>query len=55
MNKQFWQTLMENEYANPGGHSPDELTLELFSYLGSTNPELRDDIAYLCAFFITGW
>jgi len=47
MNKESWQELMKNEYAIPGGHSADELTAELFSYLGNTDPELRDEIGYI--------
>jgi len=47
MDKQFWQTLVQNEYAIPEGHSLEELTAELFSYLGNTDPELRDDIGYI--------
>jgi len=47
MNKEFWQELMKNEYAIPDGHTVDELTAELFSYLGNTDPELRDDIGYI--------
>lgn len=46
MEKQFWQELIQNEYDIPEGHTIDELTKELFSYLGSTDPELRDDIGY---------
>jgi len=30
----------------PEGHTLSELTKTLFGYLGSTDPELRDDIAY---------
>jgi len=47
MNKEFWQELMKNEYAIPDGHSLDELTTEIFSYLDNTDPELRDDIGYI--------
>ena len=46
MDKLFWRTLQENEYAIPADHTPTSLTAELFSYLGSTDPELRDQIAY---------
>ena len=38
---------MQNEYAIPDDHSLGELTSELFSYLSSTDPELRDDIGYI--------
>jgi hypothetical protein len=47
MDKQFWQRLVQNEYAVPKGHSLEELTAELFSYLGNTDPDLRDDIGYI--------
>ncbi len=46
MDKLFWKTIQENKYAIPIGHTPTSLTAELFSYLGSTDPELRDQIAY---------
>jgi len=46
MDKLFWQEIIHNEYAIPDGHKIDELITELFSYLGSTDPELRDDIGY---------
>lgn len=38
---------MQNECVVPDGYSLDELTAELFSYLGNTDPELRDDIGYI--------
>ena len=47
MDKQFWYELMQNEYETPDDHSLDELTTELFSYLGNTDPDLRDDIGYI--------
>jgi hypothetical protein len=46
MDKLFWRTIQENKYAIPVGHTPTSLTGELFSYLGSTDSELRDQIAY---------
>ena len=46
MDKLFWKTLQENKYAIPAGHTPTSLTAELFTYLSSTDPELRDEIAY---------
>ena len=46
MDKLFWRTIQENQYAIPADHTPTSLTAELFSYLGSTDPELRDQIAY---------
>jgi len=47
MDKKFWQKLIQNEYAIPDGHTIEELLTELFSYLGSTDPKLRDDIGYM--------
>lgn len=47
MDKAFWRSLVQKKYAIPEGHSPQALTLELFSYLGNTDPELRDDIGYM--------
>jgi len=46
MDKFFWQTIKENNYAIPNDHTPTSLTAELFLLLGSTDPELRDEIAY---------
>lgn len=47
MDKAFWKSLMQNDYAVPDGHSLEELTTELFAYLGNTDSELRDDIGYI--------
>lgn len=46
MDKQFWFDIRDNKYALPEGYSLSELTEELFSYIGSTDPELRDAVAY---------
>ncbi len=46
MNKDFWAGVQKNKYEIPEGHTLAQLTRELFSYLGSTDPELRDDIGY---------
>jgi len=46
MNKEFWIEIHKNKYEIPEGHTLAELTRELFSYLVSTDPELRDDIGY---------
>jgi hypothetical protein len=46
MDKEFWASIAKNDYAIREGHTLDELTKTLFGYLGSTDPELRDDIAY---------
>ena len=47
MDKQFWYEIIQNEYKIPDGHSLDELTTELFSYLGNPDSDLRDDIGYI--------
>lgn len=46
MDKEFWVEIYKNKYEIPEGHTLTELTRELFSYLGSTDLELRDDIGY---------
>ncbi len=46
MDKQFWFDIRDNQYAVPEGGSVPELTEELFSYIGSLDPELRDAIGY---------
>jgi len=47
MDKDFWNSISKNDYKVPAGHTVENLTDILFSYLGSTDPELRDDIAYV--------
>jgi hypothetical protein len=46
MEKSFWFDVRANNYELPEGSELLPLTEELFSYLGSTDPELRDTIAY---------
>ena len=46
MDKQFWFSVKKNKYALPAGHHILPLTEELYSYLSSTDPELRDLIAF---------
>lgn len=46
MDKQQWQEVRENGFRPPQGASVPVLTEELLSYVGSTDPELRDTIAY---------
>jgi hypothetical protein len=46
MDKQFWLAIKENKFAFPSGHDLNALTDELFSYIPSLDPELRDDIGY---------
>jgi hypothetical protein len=47
MDKEFWVSLAKNDYKIPEEYSLENLTDILFSYLGSIDPELRDDIAYM--------
>ena len=47
MDKDFWVSITKDDYKIPEGHTLDHLTDILFSYLGSTDPELRDEIAYI--------
>ena len=44
MEKSFWVSIQKNDYTIPAGHSVLPLTDELFSYIGSTDAELRDTI-----------
>jgi hypothetical protein len=46
MDKAFWQSITDNEYAIPPDSSVQALTSELLSYLGSVDPELREGPAY---------
>jgi hypothetical protein len=46
MDKDFWISLARNDFQVPAGYTLVNLTDILFSYLGSTDPELRDEIAY---------
>jgi hypothetical protein len=45
MERAFWQSVAEAEYALPSGHALADLTEELLGYLGSTDAGLRDDVA----------
>ncbi len=47
MDKEFWHALAKDDYRIPEGHTLENLTDILFSFLGSTDPELRDDIGYV--------
>lgn len=44
--KTFWQAIAANKFAPPAGVSLPALLDELTTFLGSTDPELRDDIGY---------
>lgn len=46
MDKPFWHSVKKNNYTLPTGYALLPLTEELFSYLGSTDPELRDIIGF---------
>ena len=46
MDKQFWKTIQENDCEIPEGHTVESLTPELLSFLGNTDSELHDDLAY---------
>ncbi|HEX3053661.1 MAG TPA: DUF2785 domain-containing protein [Aggregatilineaceae bacterium] len=47
MDKSFWKAVMDSGYVLPDGYTISDLTPELTSYLGSPDPVLRDDIAYI--------
>lgn len=44
--KEFWRSITRNDYRVPEGESPASLIEELSGYLGSPDPELRDEFAY---------
>jgi hypothetical protein len=46
MDKAFWLSVKKNDFALPAGHAVLPLTEELFSFLGSPDPELRDGIGF---------
>lgn len=47
--KAFWLRIAHDDYKVPEGESADALVLELNAYLGSPDPQLRDDCAYSIA------
>lgn len=47
MDKNFWVSIAKDDYKIPEGHTLENLTDVLFGYLGSTDPVLRDEIAYI--------
>lgn len=47
MDKEFWVSVAKDDYKIPEGHTLNNLTDVLFGYLGSMDPELRDEIAYI--------
>ncbi len=44
--REFWRAIVRNKFAVPTGESVFPLLKELSSNLGSTDPELRDDLSY---------
>lgn len=44
--RDYWRSIVKNHYAVPSGQEAFPLALELSGDLGSTDPELRDDLAY---------
>ncbi len=50
--KAFWRKIIDTDYAVPDGYTAAELTGELFDYLSSTDPELRDTFGY---FIFSSW
>ena len=52
--REFWKQIAKNHYAIPAGQEAFPLAKELSGYLGSPDPELRDDLAYsMLAVWIT--
>jgi hypothetical protein len=47
MDKAFWQSVLDADGVVPAGHTVEELTPELLALLGSTDPFLRDGVAYV--------
>jgi hypothetical protein len=44
--REFWRSIAKNQFAIPNGQPLFPLLQELSGLLGSTDPELRDDLAY---------
>lgn len=44
--REFWRAIAKNHYTIPAGQEAFPLAKELSGYLGSPDPELRDDLAY---------
>lgn len=47
MDKSFWNAIVENDYAIPEGHTVQELTPELLSFLASSDIDVRDPFGYM--------
>lgn len=43
----FWQGIINSDFAVPPEYTVTDLTPELMSYLGSTDPHLRDEVGFL--------
>jgi hypothetical protein len=50
--KKFWRSIVDAKFAVPQGSTAPELSSELVQALASTDPELRDDLAYS---ILTAW
>lgn len=50
--KPFWKAIAASQFAVPAGQALPALVAELSGYLASSDPELRDDIAYST---LTNW
>src|SRR3954471_49525 len=50
--KVFWRTIVKNDFNPPANSSVEGLAYELSGYLGSDDPELRDNLAYS---ILTSW
>jgi hypothetical protein len=46
VDKAFWQAILDADGAVPQGYTVTELTPELLRYLGTTDPFLRDEVAF---------
>jgi Protein of unknown function (DUF2785) len=44
--REFWRAIAKNHYAVPEGHQVFPLLRDLSGYVGSRDPELRDDLGY---------
>jgi len=52
MDKAFWRAIVEKDFAVPEGHTAAAMLPELMKGLGSTDPELRDN---LCLEILYSW
>jgi hypothetical protein len=53
--KSFWQSIARAQYAVPTNESPFALAKELSGFLGSPDPELRDELAFsILSAWLTG-